>query len=161
MKKYQLSTIGLLIAVAIYLITIITGYDLFEKFVGLLERMEEFELDELVIPCVVAFAFTFYDQVRRNKIHKIELERVKIYRAMLGSSRHVLNNFLNQMFLFKITAENTTGFPVEVLKQYEQIVNETQTQLEKLSNITKIDEESIKESVRAKTLENEEMEHGQ
>ena len=50
--------------------------------------------------------------MRAGAIKKIKLENAKlrIYKAMLSSSHHILNNFIYQMDIFKITAEDTPGF---------------------------------------------------
>jgi hypothetical protein len=66
---------------------------------------------------------------------------------MMSAIHHILNNFLNQMQLFKMTAEDTPGFDHEILSLYDQIIDETSTQIGALSSITRINEVSISTSV--------------
>ncbi|MEM7584476.1 MAG: hypothetical protein AAF560_13895 [Acidobacteriota bacterium] len=146
-KQQGLTLIGLGIAVSALLLTVIFDLDLFERSVGLLEALERYEVDELVIPLLIFLVFALLDQIKNRRSHAVELEKVKIYRAMLTSTHHILNNFLNQMRLFQLTAKDTPGFDPEVLAFYERIVEDASTQIEALGSITEIDEVSIKRSV--------------
>jgi predicted PurR-regulated permease PerM len=80
-------------------------------------------------------------------LQKSEKEKIKIYKAMIKSTHHILNNFLNQMMIFKLTAEDTPGFDHNVLSLYEKIIEDATTQIDALSSITTIDEISICTSV--------------
>lgn len=151
MKRHKLTLIGAAVSVVVYLIIFIFKIELFESFVDFLENFEEFELDEIVIPCVIFIAFAVIDLIKKHKSDTVELERIKIYKAMLSSTHHILNNFLNQMLLFKMTAEDTQGFPPNILALYDQIIKGTTSQIEALGNITSIDETSIVSSVAPKS----------
>ena len=48
-------------------------------------------------------------------LQKSEREKIKIYKAMIKYTNHIINNFLHQMMISKQTAENTLGFDPEVL----------------------------------------------
>ncbi len=80
-------------------------------------------------------------------LQKSEREKIKIYKAMIQSTHHILNNFLHQMTIFKLTAEDTPGFDHKVLSLYEQIIGNATRQIAALSNITDIDEKSIRASI--------------
>ncbi len=147
MYKHNLTLIGLIISISIYLCCILFELDLFEKCIFLLEGLEKFELDEIIIPVFIFFIFLLLNKRRRLKAVKLENEKLKIYKAMLSSSHHILNNFVQQMDLFKITAEETPGFDDEVLSFYEDIINATIDQINSLSNVEKIDESAIRTSV--------------
>lgn len=151
-KKYSLTLIGFVISIAILLFSITSDLDLFEKFVNYLSIMENYEVDEFIIPFFIFCLFAFFDLRKRQKEYKIEHEKLLIYKAMLSSSHHVLNNFLNQMQLFKITAEETPDFDPDILKLYSVILKKASEQIDSMSNITNIDEESIFNSVSPKDL---------
>ncbi len=150
MMKFKLTLMGGVVAFLIFLVSIIFEMDLFEKVIGALESLERYEIDELVIPFIVFLLFAYLDQSRSRRSREIEFEKIKIYKAMLSSAHHVLNNFLNQMQLFKIKAQNTPGFDAKVLSVYDQITKDASTQLEALGSITNIDEATIHESVKPK-----------
>lgn len=147
MKNYKLTLIGLAISVVVFLGTIISGIDIFEVFVNTLKSLEAFEIDELIFPAVIFGIFIFLDLATKLKFQKIEIEKAKIYKAMLSSTHHVLNNFLQKMQLFKITVEKTEEFPSKFLDLYDQITKDTIVQIEALSSVVSIDEATILASV--------------
>ena len=69
---------------------------------------------------------------------------------MIFAVHHVLNNFLQQMQHFRMKAEDTPEFDRATLSLYDQVIDETSLQIEALSSIAKIDEQSIKRSVAPK-----------
>ncbi len=150
MKKYTLSIIGFVISIIFYLLTIIFELEAFENFVSLMEKFEDIELDEIMIPILIMFIFAFFNVSTSNKNKRIEMEKVKIYKAMMSSTHHIMNNFLNQIQLLRMEAENTPGFDGEILELYNKTVYEATTQIKSLSSITSIDEETIKRSVAPK-----------
>ena len=153
-KKYGLTLAGLVISMVLLLFTIINDIDLFEGFIYYLNIAEIYEIDEFIIPLSIFILFAFLNLYKRQKDYKIEQEKLVIYKAMLSSSHHILNNFLNQMQIFKITAEDTPDFDQDILKLYNQIIKNTSEQIDRLSNITTIDEESIFSSVAPKSKAN-------
>jgi len=125
--------------------------DFFEQLVNLLNNLEEYEIDELIIPFFIFFMFAFVDGFKRNRLNKVNREKLKIYTAMMSSTQHILNNFLNQMQLFKLTAEDTPNFDSEVLGLYDEIIDEAKMQITALGNVNHINENSIHEAVAPKT----------
>lgn len=150
MKKYKLTVVGLVISLMFFLATHIFDYDIFENIVELLEKAEKFEIDEIVMPIFISLLFATFDFFRMHKKNKIEIEKIKIYKAMLASTNHVLNNFLNQMLLFKLTADDTPGFDPEILSLYETIIKETSDQIKEPGSVTRMNESSRKASVAPK-----------
>lgn len=151
MRKYGLTLLGLLISIVVLLGAIIKDLDLFESVTSFLNSVERFEVDEFIIPIIIFLFFAGLDLLKRRKSRKVELEKLKIYKAMLGSTHHILNNFLNQMQLFKITADRTPGFAPEILDLYDQIMNDASMQIEALGSITNISESSIETSIDPNT----------
>ncbi|MGD2117527.1 MAG: hypothetical protein PVG66_04150 [Chromatiales bacterium] len=150
MKNFKWTIVGVASAIFLYLITVAFDLELYENLVLLLEDLEHYEIDELILPLVALVAFAVYDMHRRNKAQKLETEKAKIYKAMLASTHHILNNFLNQMQLFKITAQKTPDFDPRILSMYDEIIRGASSQIQALSSITHIDEKIIHESVAPK-----------
>ncbi|TPN89285.1 hypothetical protein [Aquimarina algicola] len=146
-NQYNLTLIGLITAISVYLSSVILNLDLFEKFVAFLENLEQFKFDKIIIPLLIFFVFFVTDSFRRNTKLRIEKTKLNIYKAMLSSSHHILNNFIYQMDIFKITAEDTPGFDAKVLSFYQDIIDNASHQIRALSTLTTIDENSIKSSV--------------
>ena len=151
MKEYKLTLVGLVTAMITLIGSLVIEGDLFEYVVSHLEKLEAYQLDELIIPALIFFIFVVFDALRRQKAQTVEIEKVKIYRAMLRSAHHVLNNFLNQMQLFKFEAKNNPDFNPEVLELYDQIMEDATMQIKALGSIDNIDEVSILDSVAPKS----------
>jgi len=150
MQKYALTLIGLSLALTVFSVSILFDIESFETVLEALEAFERYELDEIIIPLFILLFFTILDQNRRQHLHKTEQEKIKIYKAMMFSTHHILNNFLNNMQLFKMTAENTSDFDPEILSLYDVVIDDASAQIEALGNITAIDEGSIHASVTPK-----------
>jgi len=142
------------VASLLFGISVIFEIDLGDMLIKLLESTEKYELDELFLSTLIFLGFLVFDLFQRQKQQKLEKEKEKekigIYTAMLSSAHHILNNFLNQMQLVKITADNTPGFDPRVLDLYDTIMHDAEQQMQELSNLTEITEETIKESVKPK-----------
>ncbi|WP_417503912.1 hypothetical protein [Marinomonas gallaica] len=150
MKQYKYTVLGAILAGVVFLLTVLLDVELFEKLIFWLNELEHLEIDELIIPALIFMVFFVIDLVRRSKTNQLNSEKLKIYRAMVASTHHVLNNLLNQMLFVKMKAEDTPGFDPKVLKIYDTIVDDAKSQIEALSNVTEVNEDSITDSVRPK-----------
>ncbi len=150
MSKYKLSFIGLALASAVLFISLAFKVDIFESIIEHLSILERHEADEFIIPLAILALFALLDQNRRQRLDHVEIEKIKIYKAMLSSTHHILNNFLNQMLLFKMAAEDTPGFDPEVLALYDEIIKGASLQIAALGSIGQIDETTIFASVAPK-----------
>ena len=147
MKRNWLTWTGIGIGLVILVLSKFYDLDLFDRLADFFETVEKYELDEFFIAGLIVLAFFTADLLLKERKRIIEHEKVKVYRAMLSSAHHVLNNFLNQMLLFKITAEETPGFDKEVLDLYDVIMEEANEQISALGSITEVSEDKIKEAV--------------
>lgn len=76
-----------------------------------------------------------------------EQEKREIYLSMVQASQHILNNLLNQMQLFKIEAEKTADFNPDILKLFDVSLKEAGDLVNKLSNVSELTQDNIKNSV--------------
>lgn len=146
-RKYKWIFIGLLLSTVLWLVTVSLNLDIFESFAFCLSRHEHHEIDELVFPAALFYICLMLHLVRRHHGTQIEIEKLKIYRVTVSVMNHILNNFLQKMLLFKMTAEETAGFNSDVLKRYDSIIDETKAQIEALGCITHPDEKTILETM--------------
>ncbi len=149
--KYRYTLIALVFAGACLFAAFALNFDLFEHVVASLKSAERFELDEFIIPALALVIALLTDGVRKNTGIKIEAEKVKIYKAMVFSVHHIMNNFVNQMQLFKMEADDTPGFDRRVLELYDGVIADATRQITALSSVTKLDENAIKKSVAPKS----------
>ncbi len=87
---------------------------------------------------------------RANRIAATEREKREIFLATVSSTQHVLNNLLNQMQLVFLEASKTHKLSDETRKLLEQSIREGKEQIDKLSSVTKMNGQTIKESVQPK-----------
>jgi signal transduction histidine kinase len=146
-KNHRLTILAILFSFAYSWVVLYLHWEIFEYCVDCLGALERYELDEVVLPAVVVLIAVLADAIRRQKISAIEVEKARVYKAMIYSVHHVMNNFLNQMQLFKMAADMTPGFDPKMLELYESVIRDALTQIQALSTITKIDEGTITKSV--------------
>ena len=147
MQRYAVTLVGVGLSVVIYLLSVTFDIDLFERVVTFLEEVDHLELDEILLCGVIILVFASFDILRRRRAIEVAEEKAKIYRAMMFGVHHILNNFLNQMQLFRMTAENTPGFDGEILELYDRVILETKTQIEAIGSVSAVDDEEIRKSV--------------
>jgi PAS domain S-box-containing protein len=84
---------------------------------------------------------------------KLSEEREKriIYRATVSSAQHILNNFLNNMLLFKMKAEKADIFDAETKAQFEYAITQGTELVKKLSAVEILTESNIKASIDPKS----------
>lgn len=148
MKNYKVTLIGLIISLLLYIFTIIFNLDLFENLLELLHHLEEWEIDELALPVLIIGVSLLLNLFLTNRKKRVEIEKYKIYRSMLNSLHHILNNFLNQAQIVRLEAENSSDFDKEVIELYDQIIDEAKELTQSLEDVHKISEETIIDSVK-------------
>jgi len=76
-----------------------------------------------------------------------EQEKHDIFHATVKASHHILHNFLNQMMLFKLEAEDSEDFGEDVLVLFDEVMIEAKMQIEKLSTVTDLTKEQIEQAI--------------
>ncbi len=76
-----------------------------------------------------------------------EQEKRDIFHATVKAAHHILHNFLNQMMLFKLEAEDSVDFGEDVLALFDEVMAEATTQIGKLSTITDLTKERIEQTI--------------
>ena len=106
--------------------------------------------NELWMRIIIVLLITLFgilsDYFTNKIIHK-QMEVARTYNSMLHVSQHIMNNLLNQMELFKLEALKQEGFDQDVLKLYDNSINEASDLIETLSKVEDISEGHIWGSV--------------
>ena len=76
-----------------------------------------------------------------------EQEKVQVYDTTLSGMHHILNNFLNQMMIFRLEAEQSEDFDPEVLAYYDGVIGEAKGQISRLDSVADVTAESIREAI--------------
>ena len=69
---------------------------------------------------------------------------------MLGVTRHILSNFLKNIVLFRSDTEDSKDFNIEFLKIYDQVMDDTITQIQNLEGVKRVQRENYWEQVEEK-----------
>ena len=146
MQRYRL-LLALIVSLSIYFVDRLLELNLFKKLISILKSIEKNRLQDIIIPVFIFCLFLFWDRYMKNQKLALKHAKLSVYRAMLSTSHHIINTFLYQMDIFKLTAEDTPGFDTATLAYYEDIKNDTSEKIHSLSNINEIDENTIKNSV--------------
>ena len=83
----------------------------------------------------------------KKLIHK-EQEKFHIFKATVRSSQHVLNNHLNQMQYFMLRAKDAGLVDDELIKLYEESIDESSLLLRQLSEVETPEQQQIEEAVQ-------------
>jgi hypothetical protein len=70
-----------------------------------------------------------------SKIAVKEAEKRDGYNSMLGTTRQMLRNFLTNMLLFRNEAENSKDYNNDVLKVFDEVINDVMAQIENYDNL--------------------------
>ena len=105
------------------------------------------DLNELWMRCVIVVLIVAFGVFADRRTG---LEKVDVYLAMLGATNHILRNHLQTMILFRAEAENSKDFDKDVLKQFDQIIDETVERIRNLDNIQEPNKSNIEDRYRPK-----------
>lgn len=79
-----------------------------------------------------------------------EREKREIFNATMAAVQHILNNFLNNMLLFKMAAEDSKDFDKETLDLYDDVIHEAETQIKILGSTQELTAQQIHQSIYPK-----------
>jgi len=79
-----------------------------------------------------------------------QAERIAIYRATVWASHHVMNNFLNKLYLIQHHALQSGEFNDELSDSMGRMIQEAAGQLMELSRVEPITADGIRQSVAPK-----------
>jgi hypothetical protein len=98
---------------------------------------------------IIITSLLLFLMMRYNYEKKLtqEKEKIDLFYSTMRAVHHILNNFLNKMQFFKYAAEDSGNFKDEVLAEYDRVIQEASSEIQKLSAITDITEDEIQKTV--------------
>jgi hypothetical protein len=108
----------------------------------------------VIVLLVILFGVYADSSTRKLLIKEKQLEATRIYDSMIYASQHILNNLLNQMLLFRMEALKSNDFDREIIKLYDNAIDEATNLIQRLSQVKNITGENIWASVDPVILSN-------
>ncbi len=102
--------------------------------------LNEFWMRSLIF--ILLLAFGVFADYHTNKIIEKDAEKHDVYMAMLGVTRHILNNFSNKIVLFRSETEDNKAFDIDILKIFDQVMTDTIAQIKNLEDIKRVQQEN-------------------
>jgi hypothetical protein len=135
--------IATLIASSILLCIFFADFNLFDLGLKEILHLEDNELDEVVTAVLLIAIGCGIDLVRARRLARrrseIDEQRVRVFKATMRSVHDLVNNFLNNMQLFRLEAEDGP-LTHESLELFDDVISETAEKLKALG-----DSESVTE----------------
>jgi ABC-type transport system involved in Fe-S cluster assembly fused permease/ATPase subunit len=141
-RHYLASLITVFLCSAILFVVFVLNIDLFDVGVEALTRMESGKLDDIVSVCIlliigllVNLYLTRQREKRQREKHQSEIEahRLRVLKATMRTVQDLVNNFLNNMQLFRLEAEDGPLSP-ESLQLLDDLIFETAEKLTALGD---------------------------
>ena len=88
----------------------------------------------------------YADYHTREMVRK-EREKLEVYKSTVQASHHILNNYLNQMHLFRLKAEDCPDFDPDLLVLYEKVSEEARDLVSRLGSVEEMTHTAITGSV--------------
>ena len=135
MKNKIFTIAGFVLASIFWLFESSVHYLIFEEsqFEFIPGELNELWMRIVIVLLIMIFGILadfFIDRI----VHK-QLEVAHTYSSMIYASRHILNNLLNQMQLFKLEALKTKDFDRDIIKLYDNSIKEASDLIDTLSKI--------------------------
>lgn len=96
------------------------------------------ESDDLWMRSIIVLMIISYGvfvQSKKNTMLRLELEKKEIYSEMIKANNHILNTFLQKMYIFKLEADDSDDFDKDLLVLYNTTIEETRVAIKKLGGL--------------------------
>ncbi len=141
-KDYKFTAVLFVISISILFLTLTDRIEVFEYIVVFFEVLEAYEIDEfflvvflLSLGLVIDFRLIL---LKRKTISIIKDKEIAVLKATMNNVLDIVNNYLNQIQLLSIEAEESGKVSKKNIKLIETLTFETSERLKKLANLQEI-----------------------
>lgn len=153
-RNYRLTAVTGTIGSLYLFLAVYYRIDLFEYLIEVFHQFqkaaEPYEGDE-VVPVLVLVGMGFVGDMlrqRRQAHHDQELsnQRMQSMQSTMAEVHDVVNNFLNNMQLFRFEAERSGALSEEYLREFDDLIAETAQNLKAIENLNDAENYSTRTS---------------
>jgi hypothetical protein len=144
-SEIRSTLIASIIAITLILTATLTDIDLVKLDLAFLDRIEKNEIDDIITGLILIFmglaVDVFLAARRRQSYAEIQEQRLRVLKATMTTVQDIVNNFLNNLRLFRMEAEG--ALPEESLTAFDKLIDQTSAQLKALGDMDSTPEKQM------------------
>ena len=138
-RHFRGTILGVSGATILLIIDLYFNLDFSEWLVRLARSTEKWEFDEIILCSVLAFIGMGIDLInsveRSVQKRRLHAARVEVMEKALNKTQHIVNNYLNEMLLFKILLDEHRRLTPEELARFESSIYHASEELRKIEKL--------------------------
>jgi hypothetical protein len=144
LREWWATIIGVCLAIALILAASFGHFDLIALNLTILTGIEKNEIDDILVMLALIFSGIATDwwirerRKRRRSQTENEENKLKVLKATMRTVQDLMNNFLNNIQLFRIEAEG--ALPEESLELFDDLIEQTSGKLKALGDLDCVNE---------------------
>ena len=95
--------------------------------------------------CLLIMLFAFYAQITSTKLERLKEEKLKLstLKATMYRVHDIVNNFLNNLQLFRMEAEESGAISTESLELFDSIIEQASNRVKELGDLEEIGDRDL------------------
>ena len=144
LREWWATLIGVCLAIVVILAASFGDFDFIALKLTFLNGIEKNEIDDILVVLALIFggiATNWWIQERRKRRRRQaenEENKLKVLKATMRTVQDLMNNFLNNIQLFRIEAEGV--LPEESLELFDDLIQQTSGKLKELGDLDIVNE---------------------
>ncbi|TCS64381.1 hypothetical protein [Varunaivibrio sulfuroxidans] len=134
--------IALMVVIVYTFLSAALKVDIFTDLVASLTFMETTKSEELILLGFSALLGLGIDlnraRLNEKRRRDIDAHRLRTMHATMATVHDIVNNFLNNLQLYRLQAERSKAFSPEVLKEFDEVVAQTAARLREIDSLKQI-----------------------
>ena|ERR1700687_3488048 len=133
--RFPFTSIAVVFAVIVVTAALIGDINLIEMPVSMLNRIEHYEVADIVTLFVLVMVAVAVDDIRAVRREEVErrAEHLRVVHVTMRTVQDIVNNCLNQLQLVRLDAEGV--MPEESLRLFDKTIQETSAKLKVLGDL--------------------------
>ncbi len=145
---YKFSFILILVSTCYFIISYIYNIDAFEFLTYNLKRIDQYELDEIIICSFLLGIGILIDSRRKLAQINLKEQKVNLYKETMSAVLHIFFNFLQNAYYFNQYARANDLMEDDELERFEKVIFENKEKITKLHEIEEVSIEKIRETLK-------------
>jgi len=138
-RRLKSTLVGAVITGILLFIDLKYDLDFSERVVDFFHSIEQWQIDEIAL-CSLAIllgmaadlALLIHRMIEKRRLHAARME---VMEKALLKTQHIVNNYLNEMLLFKIELEKRDSIPKVELERFGNAIYHAANELEKIERL--------------------------